>query len=172
MVVIQKVTESHIPQLSEIARQTFIESHGHSASADDVAHYMEKAYHHEVLKAELQDPNCFVHFMYHNDTLVGFSKITLNVPNAHTNLTPLTKLDRIYILQAYHHLHLGTALFDFNLKLAQQHQQKGLWLYTWIENTKAINFYTKKGFEIIGHYDFKISETHSNPNYVMLLGID
>ena len=45
MVVIQKVTESQIPQLSEIARQTFVESHGHSASAEDVQQYMDKAYH-------------------------------------------------------------------------------------------------------------------------------
>ena len=69
----------------------------------------------------------------------------------------------------FHNLKLGWELFNFNVKQSKAQQQVGMWLHTWTENQKAINFYSKAGFKIIGHHDFKISETHCNPNYQMLL---
>ena len=44
-----------------------------------------------------------------------------------------------------------------------------MWLYVWTENHRAVNFYNNLGFKIVGEYDFKIFETHSNPNHQMLL---
>ncbi|MEO6707056.1 MAG: hypothetical protein ABIN04_14540, partial [Ginsengibacter sp.] len=66
-------------------------------------------------------------------------------------------------------LKLGYNLFEFNRNLARTNNQKGIWLFVWKENERAIRFYKKNGFEVIGNFDFKISETHSNPNYQMLL---
>ncbi len=44
-----------------------------------------------------------------------------------------------------------------------------MWLFVWKENQRAVNFYDKAGFKIIGNYEFKLSKTHSNPNYQMFL---
>jgi ribosomal protein S18 acetylase RimI-like enzyme len=44
-----------------------------------------------------------------------------------------------------------------------------MWLYTWTGNERAVSFYLKAGFKIIGSHNFKISATHSNPNHRMLL---
>lgn len=79
----------------------------------------------------------------------------------------MAKLDRIYIDEKYLDKKLGQVLFDFNLEIARQNNQKGIWLYTWIENQRAIKFYKKNGFVIIDEKDFKISNRHSNPNYIM-----
>ena len=57
----------------------------------------------------------------------------------------------------------------FRSKLAQEKKQSGIWLEVWIENFRAIKFYKKVGFEIVGKANFTVSETHSNPNYIMFL---
>ncbi len=62
---------------------------------------------------------------------------------------------------------LGQVLFDYNLKLATENNQSGIWLYSWVENERGLKFYKKNGFEIIDEKDFKISENHVNPNYIM-----
>jgi ribosomal protein S18 acetylase RimI-like enzyme len=49
------------------------------------------------------------------------------------------------------------------------HLEAGVWLYVWKENHRAVAFYQKMGFEIVGEGLFKISETHYNPNHVMYL---
>jgi len=44
-----------------------------------------------------------------------------------------------------------------------------MWLFVWIENIRAINFYLKTGFKIIGSHNFNITTTHSNPNHQMYI---
>ena len=56
-----------------------------------------------------------------------------------------------------------------NVELSKKHGQLGIWLNVWVENQKAIRFYTKCGFKNVGSYDFKISENHTNPNHVLFL---
>lgn len=60
---------------------------------------------------------------------------------------PLAKLDRIYIDEKYLDKKLGQMLFNFNLEIAKQRNQRGIWLYTWIKNDRAIRFYEKMEWE-------------------------
>jgi diamine N-acetyltransferase len=100
---------------------------------------------------------------------VAYSKIIFNSTYYHISIPEITKLERLYILKEYLDLKLGSILFNFNVNLSKQNNQKGMWLFVWEKNQRAINFYIKNGFETIGLYDFKLSENHSNPNYQMLL---
>ena len=81
----------------------------------------------------------------------------------------VTKLERLYLLEAFHGLQLGYQLFDFNVQISKQAHQSGIWLFTWTENHRAIAFYQRLGFQIVGKSNFKISENHYNPNHVMWL---
>jgi diamine N-acetyltransferase len=93
----------------------------------------------------------------------------LNSP--HPNIEPqhITKLERLYLLKDFYKQQAGLALFNFNVAIAKANNQAGIWLFVWKENERAVNFYLKSGFEIIGSHDFKISATHSNPNHQMFL---
>ena len=155
--------------LSKLGKTTFIESHGKSASEANIESYVNLKYSQNACVVELQNSDNIFYLLYHNEKAIGYSKIILNVPDANIPIKNVTKLERFYVLQDYHNLKLGWELFNYNLIYSKNQQQAGMWLYTWTENQKAINFYTKAGFKIIGNYDFKITETHSNPNYQMLL---
>lgn len=87
----------------------------------------------------------------------------------HIQIENVTKLERLYLLKEFYSLKLGLELFNFNLELSKQNNQAGMWLFVWKENQRAVSFYKKTGFKIIGNYDFKLTETHSNPNHQMLL---
>jgi len=169
MVSIVRATENDTELLAELSRQTFLESHGHSAGKEDIDKYVAEKYSAEVLKQELADENNIYHLLYYNNKAAGFSKIIFNSPYLHATEKNITKLERIYLLTAFHDLHLGKQLFDFNIQLMKSNNQSGVWLYVWKENQRAIQFYTKKGFVIIGSHDFKISDNHSNPNHQLLL---
>jgi ribosomal protein S18 acetylase RimI-like enzyme len=103
--------------------------------------------------------------------LAGYSKLSINTAYPLINEAPITKLDRIYIDEKFLNKKIGQVLFDFNLEFARKNNQQGIWLYTWIENHRAIKFYKKNGLEIIDEKDFKISNRHSNPNYIMYKSI-
>ena len=169
---IVKPTMLDIKQLTELGKVTYMQSHGHCASIEDVEHYSNIHYTEKAFEKVLLDPNNTTYLLYHEDKLVGYSTLVLHCPNPLIKSEKVAKLDRIYLLESAHGLGLGKALLDFNIEYARRHHQTGIWLYTWIENHRAVRFYEKLGFKIIGRHDFKISDRHSNPNHQMYLSFD
>ena len=169
MTSIVKASLEDIPILVEIGKLTFNVSHGSSASESDINNYLAKTYAVDVFKAELSDPKNIYHIIFHNNMAAGYSKIILNATHSNIQLENATKLQRLYILKEFYDLKLGYQLYNFNIEYSKKHNQLGMWLFVWIENARALNFYNKAGFNVIGKHNFKISETHSNPNHQMLL---
>lgn len=169
MVKIVKGEIEYYDRLTEIGIQTFIESHGKSASKEDVDEFLTKNYSCADFKRELANSENKYQIIYFENQMIGYSKIVLNVPNKNINQQHITKLDRLYILKEFYGKNVGNKLLDFNIELSKTNKQKGMWLAVWVENYRAINFYKKNNFTIVGSYDFKISRTHSNPNHIMYL---
>ena len=155
--------------LADIGKVSFVESHGSSATPAVIEKYVREKYTEDVLREELSDPGNIYHIIYHNQEPAGYAKINLNVSHPNIAMENLTKLERIYLLKKFYGLHLGLELFQFNLQLSKMNNQSGMWLFVWKENQRAVQFYEKTGFRIVGSYDFKLTETHANPNHQMLL---
>jgi ribosomal protein S18 acetylase RimI-like enzyme len=169
MTSITRASEKDAPLLSTIAKLTFIESHGSSAKPEDINTYVTEKYTNTIFKKELSDSKNVYHIIYQDEIPAGYSNIIFDQPYTNSPVQNITKLGRLYILEEFYNLKIGSALFQFNINLAKENNQMGMWLYVWKENQRAVSFYKKNGFQIIGSHDFKISETHSNPNHQMLL---
>lgn len=169
MIKIIKANATHSEIIARVGAQTFFESHGHSAPKEDIAHYISKKYNKETIIKEFNNQKAHYHLIYCDGVIAGFSKIELDTTNKNIADVNITKLDRIYLLETFHGKQLGTKLFQFNIELSKKHHQKGIWLAVWTENQKAVKFYQKMGFKSVGAFDFKISETHSNPNHIIYL---
>jgi ribosomal protein S18 acetylase RimI-like enzyme len=167
--LIRRATKEDAEIVAAIGRVAVADAHRLSCSEADLAQYLVANYNHDTIRAELNDPVNIYHLLYYNDTPAGFSKIVLNA--AHESITEpnMTKLDRIYLLSDYYDLKLGYQLLHHNIALSKKERQCGIWLFTWIGNERAINFYKRNGFQIIGEHSFRVSGTHYNPNHHMLL---
>lgn len=169
MVQIRKATIDDAELLCGLCAKTFVESHGHSSPPEDIEKYIQEKYSLPAIQEELNDPKNIYHILSYQDKAAGYSKILYDVPPHDADQKHTCKLERIYLLKNYYDLQLGKKLLEFNINLSKEQGQKGIWLFVWKGNKRAVLFYTKAGFKIIGAYDFRISETHSNPNHVMLL---
>ncbi|WP_339873465.1 GNAT family N-acetyltransferase [Olleya marilimosa] len=169
MIKIIKATSEDSDLIATLGQQTFRESHGNSAPKEDIDRFILNTYNTDTIFKEFENKKALYHLLYYDNQLAGFSKIQLQTPNANISNENISKLDRIYLLEAFQGKQLGVKLLDFNIALSKQHNQNGLWLVVWVENKKAIQFYNKMGFKIAGAYNFNISKTHSNPNHVMFL---
>lgn len=169
MIKIIKASLEHTELIAEIGKKAFLESHGHSASTEDIHSFISRTFNINNIAKELENMKTQYHIIYFNDIAAGFSKIELSTANKNINDAAITKLDRLYLLKAFYGKSLGVKLLDFNIQVSKKNKQQGIWLAVWVENQRAINFYTKIGFKIVGKYNFKISETRSNPNHIMFL---
>ena len=169
MTTIVRATLKDIELLTKIGKTSFLEAHGRSASEENINEYVNKNFTIKAFEEELKDVHNIFYIIYFNKAAVGYSKIIYNYQHHNIPIKNITKLERLYLLEEFHSLKLGLELFNFNLKESVKHKQVGMWLFVWTENHKAINFYKKAGFKIVGHHDFQITATHSNPNHQMLL---
>jgi ribosomal protein S18 acetylase RimI-like enzyme len=169
MTEIKKAEKADAKLVAEIGKLSFLESHRLSASFADIDAYVAETYTTEIVGKELSDPENIYHLIYYNQQPAGYSKINLNHPLEKVQAKNITKMDRLCLLQEFYNLRLGLKLLEFNIALSKKANQLGMWLYTWIENKRAVSFYLKAGFEIIDKAYFKISATHSNPNHLMYL---
>ncbi len=147
-------------------------AHRDSCSAADMQEYLDQNYSLPAIEAELADAGNIYHIIEYNNIPVGYSKVVLNVSHPNIRNTNVTKLDRIYLLPEYFDKKLGIELLKYNIDLAKRNGQTGIWLFTWVGNTRAVNFYKRVGFQIIGSHQFKVSKNHSNENYHMYLQLD
>ncbi|MEL0651096.1 GNAT family N-acetyltransferase [Algibacter sp. TI.3.09] len=167
MIKIEQATVKDAQLIAKVGRQTFLESHGHSASESDIKTFVDKAYQEQAIAEEFKNENVQYYIISFEGEIAGFSKIEINAISPWVNESAVTKLDRLYLLEAFHDKKLGVELFNYIIETSKQYNQKGIWLAVWVENLKAIKFYTKNEFKIVGDYDFKLSDTRTNPNHIM-----
>lgn len=155
--------------LSKLSIASFLPAHGHSAPKEDIDNYVAKNFSEKNFVKELENQENEYYLMTYQEKIAGFSKVIFNSKNENIPYNNITKMERLYLLEEFYGLGLGKDLFNFNVSLAKKNNQVGIWLAVWVENLRAISFYKKMGFKIVGSYDFKISEKHSNPNHILYL---
>jgi diamine N-acetyltransferase len=169
MISVIKATERDCNSIVSIGKISVAESHYGSCSSQDMREFLERNYNSDAIKEELNDVKNIYYIINYNDKPVGFSKIVLNAKHSNITTENVSKLDRIYLLKEFYGLKLGLELLNFNIELSRINNQSGMWLYTWIGNTRAINFYLKAGFTIIGSHKYYVTKTHYDVSHQMFL---
>lgn len=169
MISLQRLTPADAPLLSQVGGVSLIESHGHSAPAAVMQAYVAKSFSEDACKTELGDEANIFNAAFYKGEPAGYSKIVFHCPHPAIALQQVTKLERLYLLKDFYDLKLGHRLLEQAIDLSQKAGDRGMWLNVWKENSRAISFYEKAGFETVGESRFVLTETHANPNWVMLL---
>lgn len=153
---IQPVTFDQLPTLQLISRETFAATFGNENSAEDLAKYLEEAYNTDQLTGELENPNSFFYFIYHDDQVAGYLKLNINDAQTEGAALDALEIERIYIRQPFKRLGLGTQLINHALAVAQQTHKTNVWLGVWEHNTAALSFYKNFGFSQVGEHVFQL----------------
>ncbi len=169
MISLLRLTPSDAQLLATVGGTTLIESHGHSAPAAIMQEYVEKNFSREACLAELMNKDNIFYAVFYQGQPAGYSKIVFNTPHPAVPLQPVTKLERLYLLKEFYDLKLGHRLLQQAVDLSKVEGEQGMWLNVWKANERAIRFYQKQGFDIVGESQFVLTPTHANPNWVMLL---
>jgi diamine N-acetyltransferase len=172
MIAVIKANERDCNSIVSIGKTSIAESHRGSCSEADMNEFLERNYNINAIKEELNDISNIYHIIKYNDTPVGFSKIILNAKHPNVIAENVAKLDRIYLLKEFYGLKLGLELLNFNITLSKMNNQSGIWLYTWIGNQRAIDFYLKAGFTIIGSHKYYVNQTHYDLSHQMFINLN
>ena len=159
MIEIRRATEDDAIHIALLGRITYTESHGnYIEDKQNLLKFYDEYYSVSKIKEELNDTENVYWIVFSDDLPIGFAKLSLNISYPELKEKKSCKLQRLYILNDFIGLKLGSQLQDIILKTATDLNYKNIWLTAYYKNTKGIRFYEKYGFKKIGSIDFFVGK--------------
>ena len=133
--------------------------------------YMAKAFSVQQIRKELEDESLKFVLASSDEKRTGYAK--LDFANSHTSLSGKTPMEisRIYLAKSYWGKGLGKELLEECIRIAANRGVDCIWLAVWQKNERAIRFYEKNGFVIVGEIEFDLASSLQT-DHVMELRLD
>ncbi|WP_276388313.1 GNAT family N-acetyltransferase [Eudoraea chungangensis] len=149
------------PFIALLGRITFRETFGHLfRDKQDLLYYSRSTFSVAKIENGIKKPNNVFWIAFVNRLPVGYAKLKLNSKSEFIESKSICQLQKIYVLKDFLSMKIGLELQNILLKKAKELEYNILWLSVLNSNERAINFYKKNGFEIIGNHDFEIGKEH------------
>lgn len=143
------------PELDAMARAVWLETFGHSGSAEDIALYLAKAYGPDGdLIRHLSDPDHRFRLACADGAIVGYAKLSRPWLPAQWFGPNAKQLSQLYVTGEQRGAGVARSLMDWSIASARAENADELLLTVWEHNPRALRFYQKLGFQHIGDYDF------------------
>ena len=167
---IRRAVPADAPALTALGRRTFEATFAEGNEPDDLAAYIEGAFQVPLQHAEITDPDVVTVVVESGGSLIGYAQVRrLDAPTDVTGPDPV-QLRRLYVDAQHHGRGLGKQLMDAAYSAARELGGRTLWLTVWERNQRAMAFYDRCGFRIVGATAFIVGEDVQT-DHVMAIAI-
>lgn len=154
--------------ISRLAAETFPLACPPGTRLADIEHFIANVLSPENFANYLADPDRFIVLAYVDQTPVGYTMVHVIEPADEDvaesiTLHPTAELSKCYVLPGYHGRGMATSLMQATIAEARNRGVKGIWLGVNQHNAKAIVFYQKHDFTVVGTKTFLVGmELHDD----------
>jgi ribosomal protein S18 acetylase RimI-like enzyme len=170
---IRRAALSDAALLAELGARTFSETYEHANTAEDMRAHLDRVFTTEARVVELADPDRATFIVERVSSgapestdlagdAFGYATARRHSFSDGVAFRDPAELEKIYVLRAAHGLGAGAALIDAYVEQAKRWQCDGLWLGVWEENVRAIGFYQRMGFVVVGTKTFHLGGDAQN----------
>jgi ribosomal protein S18 acetylase RimI-like enzyme len=140
-----------VPSLCELAKATYFETFGHSITPTQLEWQLAHSRSEPYFRGRLVDDAILVAVL--DDRIVGYVQITdVSLPIGSAGARD-QQLNALYVRSALQGWGIGRLLMAAALQLPRLRSAGNLHLDVWNENTRALQFYARHGFQVIGECD-------------------
>jgi ribosomal protein S18 acetylase RimI-like enzyme len=159
---IRPATTADVSELSAFAASVFHLGCPETAPGD-LADYIAAELPPERFLALVEDPNIVVLLAEAaqpedpgRQQIVAYMVVVRRSPQPHISMDAPAEFRKLYLAPAYHGSGLADALVQSALSLVEDEGPLSIWLSVFSENSRAIVFYKKWGFRIVGPREFLV----------------
>ena len=144
--------------LAQMGSKTFHDAFIQDNRPENISAYIQSAFSPQKQAVELANP-ASVFFIAEVDSYpAGYAYLHAGQPADGVTAARPLELVRIYALQEWIGHGIGAALMQACLYEARRRGHDTLWLGVWERNPRAIAFYRRWGFEIVGCHTFQLGD--------------
>jgi diamine N-acetyltransferase len=152
--IIRTATIDDAVLIADISQQTFYETFAKDNTQKDMDIFLNEQFTKGKLILEVGAPENTFLLAYKGPEVAGYvklrdSKTPLQLKDVHA-----MEIARIYSMTHFIGKGVGKLLMQASIDYARQMQKQVLWLGVWQKNERAIEFYTRWGFEKFEETDF------------------
>lgn len=160
MFQIIKARQSDLPQLRQLAIETFTDTFASLNDPTDFERYLQENFNETVFESELQNPDSLFFIALKGLRLVGYFKINTNNAQTENQGSEAVELQRLYILPEYKGQNIGKQLIERAEAEGRALGKKHIWLGVWEKNLNALAFYEKMGYTVFDSHVFIMGSDH------------
>jgi ribosomal protein S18 acetylase RimI-like enzyme len=156
-IAIERASLRDASVLARIAAALFEQTFGDANTPADMEAYVTGAFSEARQRQDLADERSRIWLARDTaeDAIVGYAHVRLGaVPSVHTSSARTAEIARLYADRRWHGRGLGAMLMRTCIDAVRNEGVPVLWLGVWEHNERAIAFYEKHGFAIIGDQPF------------------
>jgi len=158
---IRIATKSDTAHISHLGKITFTETFGHLfRDPKDLQDYLETTFSASKIAASFHKSTNVFWVAFAEAKPVGYAKLKLDSRSSFIDATSVCQLQKIYVLKEFISLKIGRELQKQLLLKAKVLRYEYIWLSVLNSNERAIQFYKKNGFDVIGNHNFTIGKEH------------
>lgn len=155
-VALRRATPGDAPSLAVLAERTFRDAFGARNSPENIDFHCAKHFSPDIQAREINDRGLVTMLAVENGEFIGFSQLALAKPQAHVAGERPAELHRMYVVTERQGKGVAQALMEQAIADAAAAGADCLWLGVWEHNPRAMAFYRKSGFEIVGSHPFML----------------
>ena len=161
---VRQATIEDVAPLTDLAYSTYWDTFSAHPLNDpsDFQAYMSEAFSLEKFSTELLDTStCFL-LAYSGDVLAGYAKLWIKNSEPPIKAENPVELCRLYARKDFIGMGVGHRLMEECETASRKLGCDVIWLGVWEHNPKAISFYKKHGFRIVGSHVFSVGTDDQN----------
>src|SRR5262245_39174178 len=159
---IRMATAADAEMLTELAWRTFHDAFAPMNSPENMEAYMSENFTLQKISAQIADRRAAFLIAEIEATPVAFAKLyDGHVPDCVGGAAPI-ELERFYVDRQFHGQGIAQTLMQACFDRARQSGYKTVYLGVWENNHRAIAFYRKCGFDVVGSHAFQLGDEAQN----------
>ncbi|HYW13502.1 MAG TPA: GNAT family N-acetyltransferase [Longimicrobium sp.] len=151
---IRRATAVDAGPLSALALRSFMEAFAAQNDPENVAVYTSRVYGPAQQAAEIGHPDIVTIVGEVDGRMAAYAQVRRIVPGPGVTGPDPVELMRFYVDQPWHGRGIAQRMMDAALVTARAMGARTVWLAVWEHNPRAMAFYTKRGFRVVGAQDF------------------
>lgn len=153
--VIRRASVHDAALLAELGARLFEQTFGPMNTREDMEAYLPNAFSCEIQTRELREADRVSLLVFDaHQTAVGYATVRRGSrSNGIVSVRP-AEIQRIYVDKSLHGRGVGDRLMNSCVDQARDWNADTLWLAVWQENARALAFYKRVGFAVVGVQDF------------------
>lgn len=160
---VRRADSDDAARLALLAERTFRETFATETNLSDMDLYCTRSFGAEIQMQEILDSNYVTLLAEVEGKLVAFGQVKLRSPKgcvsaALPSQTCLAELYRLYVSSELHGRGVAQAVMAEVLDTVVKADADCLWLGVWEHNPRAIAFYNKCGFAVVGEHVFQFGD--------------